>query len=590
MIVSQAAFPEVINFLEKQPFLGFDVETTGLKWSDRLFSLAIACDDGQTFYFNFHDYGDILDFKQWLNPEWLSEFKRIFKNKLLFAHNAKFDMQMLHKEGIDFSTCTIHDTEALARVDKNNHMKYSLAACAERIGMAKIDEVEKYISDNKCYTWETFPGKKIKIKNKDFTKVPLDLIAKYAEMDALVTLRLGQHQLRQVEKINQRPEYPKITAVVENERALTHVCHKMEVKGIKIDRQYVQDSIKKEQESIKQCVLEIEQITGKPYKNGPKFLAENIKDNDSLTATGRPRFDKDAMAKIDNPLAKKILELRHHEKLLGTYYESFIYYADQDDILRANIRQGGTETGRFSYANPNLQNLPKEATEETNVRKSFIPRDGHFFVEIDYEQMEYRLMLDYAGEKEIIRQVMEGEDLHEATGRAVGISRQRAKTLNFALLYGAGVDKLAGMLGVSTEEAGDLRNVYFSRLPKVQQFINDVRVRGKQRMFVWNWMGRRLHISSPEYSYLLPNHIIQGGCADVVKKAMTSLNRIPLLQVHDALLYEFKIGTPVDVITAIKTIMENAYIPRNGMQLTASVSHSFKSYGEMVKGVPIIPS
>jgi DNA polymerase-1 len=270
-------------------------------------------------------------------------------------------------------------------------------------------------------------------------------------------------------------------------------------------------------------------------------------------------------------------------------------------VVRANMRQAGTETGRFSYSNPNLQNLPKEDEPEDLqkpylVRGCFTPRAGMVYVAKDYEQQEYRLMLDYAGATKLIDAVMGGMDVHQATAQLVGVTRKQAKTLNFAILYGAGADTIAAQLGIPRIEAQHLKDKYFSRIPEVERLIWNVTMTGKQRGYVRNWFGRKCYIANPQWAYILPNHLIQGGCADVIKIAMNRIqakieeDKVPvymLLNVHDELLFEMDpsyIGYVDEVITPI---MEQVYTPKRGMKLTTSSSHSFKSYSakDMVKGL-----
>jgi DNA polymerase-1 len=206
------------------------------------------------------------------------------------------------------------------------------------------------------------------------------------------------------------------------------------------------------------------------------------------------------------------------------------------------------------------------------------------------------MMLDYAGELKLIEQVMAGADLHQATADMVGITRKQAKTLNFAILYGAGPAKLAGMLGITIAEAKYLMDKYFSRLPKVLAFKEQVVAKGAARGFVTNWFGRRCRIANREWAYVLPNHLIQGGCSDVIKIAMNKIDDLIVergcklrmrLTVHDELLLELP-PNETDLLAPIVEIMENIYPAYNGMKLTTDVGHSFKSFSakDKVKGFP----
>ena len=279
--------------------------------------------------------------------------------------------------------------------------------------------------------------------------------------------------------------------------------------------------------------------------------------------------------------------------MVGTYYSSFLHLLGGDGRLRATINQAGTESGRFSYMNPNLQNIPKQDEDglEFYVRKCFIPAPGFTLYSIDYQQQEFRLMLDYAGDKKLIHAINNGADVHQATADLIGISRNQAKTINFGLLYGMGVEKLAKALGLTEKEARDIKLDYFGKLPLVERFIRSVTKTGEARGFIYNWMGRRCYIEKKEWAYILPNHLIQGSGADVIKDAMNSIDHFlkpyesrMVLQVHDELVFEIKKGEE-EIVEPIKKIMEDVYQPRNGMKLTCSTEFSTVSWGHPDKGV-----
>jgi DNA polymerase-1 len=151
-----------------------------------------------------------------------------------------------------------------------------------------------------------------------------------------------------------------------------------------------------------------------------------------------------------------------------------------------------------------------------------------------------------------------------------------------------GTEKLAKALMLTVQEATDLKRLYFARLPKVRIFIRDVVSRGESRGFVYNWFGRRCHISDPQFAYILPNHVIQGGGADVLKIAMNLIDAFLLkrkarsrmvLQVHDQLLTEIH-RDELELAPEIVRIMESVYKPKNKMKLTCSASHSWERWGK----------
>jgi len=298
---------------------------------------------------------------------------------------------------------------------------------------------------------------------------------------------------------------------------------------------------------------------------------------------------------------KVILEHRDAHKRKKTYFENFLFFADSQNVLHGNLNQAGTATGRFSANDPNMQNLTKEDEDEAPseaemafpVRRAFIPRPGFCFFMPDFKQMEYRLLLDYANEKEIIRQVMAGVDVHQATANLVGISRKEAKTFNFAFVYGAGVAKLAAQLKRTLEETKRLKYRISDTLPQTSKLIRNVMDSTAQRGFLTNWFGRRYIFPDPKFSYKGPNYLIQGGCADIVKIGMNRCDDFlknyksqMVLNVHDEVVFEMH-ESELHLCEELCRILSSAY-PYKFLPMEVDASHSWKSLHDKVKGFPIL--
>ncbi len=607
MIVNREKFQSVIEKLARAGSYGLDTETTGLFEKDRIFAIILA-DSAGAYYFNFQSYPGLGE--EWVLPlDLISQMAPVIENpeSLFFIHNAKFDMRMLAKEGLEILG-EVHCTNSNERVVKNNyigHHPYNLETCAERRGLAKDSAVEDYITKNKLYTDLIVPGKDKPLRIKHFDRVPWEIIAPYGQQDAILTLTIGLDQISQLQKMDEfaATGAPGLMPLLQNEYKLTKACYRIEQAGIKIDRPYVTKALEHTLASAKRARGHFELMAEVPYANSPAVLRDVFARAGvklPTTRTGKPCTKAEVLDEIDHPIAAKIREIREYEKLASTYYSSFLFYADRDDLIHANMRQGGTETSRFSYSDPNLQNLPKEDEEADKakpflVRRSFIPRSDEWcLVAIDFKQQEFRMMLDYAGETEMIRLIMDGMDVHDATAEMVGCGRKPAKTLNFGLLYGMGVETLANRLGISIAEAAELRARYFSKLPRVKLLIQSVQTAVKRRGYIWNWFGFRNNLSSSEYAYKIPNHLIQGGCAQVIRVAMVRLadelvgfrSRM-LAQVHDELLFEVH-KSELGIVPNLQAIMENVYPPKNGLTLECSVEHSWASWAkwDMTKGYP----
>lgn len=614
MLVNRQNFQECLSHFRAAGLYGADTETTGLRpWQgDRLFSLILATDT-QAFYFNFQVYpGHEAGSPCVLDGTHKEAIAEVFANpeSTWAFHNAKFDMAMLFHEGINVLG-QVHCTETGARVERNDHFSYALSACAKRIGEEKSKAVDECIKKNKLYRKEVVPGEckddgsPVFENVPEFYRVPLDVIVPYGVKDGLLTLKLARAQIQNIDELGARqPQgWPKPTGVLATERRLTHTVFRMEQAGVKIDRAYCTRALTHEQAHMDKAARTFRALAGVDFLDSWKRLSE-VFDAAGLeyprtepTKTrpkGTPSFKDDFLETVEHPVAQAVRDYREHAKKANTYYENFLYYADDDDVIHGNIRQAGTASGRMSSSNPNLQNLNKEedTAPEFLVRRSFVPRDGYCFVMIDFDQMEYRLMLDYAGEAALIEKILkEGLDVHEATGRMMGVPRGRAKNLNFMLLYGGGVGKLAAMLKITLSQAKALRAKYFDDLPRIGAFIRRVMDTAAQRGYIFNWAGRMCHFSNPEFAYAAPNYLIQGGCADIVKIAMNRVDDFLsnkrsrlLLQIHDELLFEVH-ESELALVPELVAMMERVY-PHKYLPLTAGASYSWESWADKVKGCP----
>lgn len=605
MIVRREDFTRIVDHLCLTGERSVDTETTGLRayHDDRLFSVIIA-DDEKAYYFNFQEYPELGE--DWVLPrDRLTTLAWVFSNpnSLWYMTNAKFDLSMLAKEGIHVSG-PVHCTEALGRVERNDEMKYSLDACAKRIGLEKSDAVDGYITKHHLWEWENVLGKKKRNKKKFFNRVPFNVIVPYGEQDAKVTRLLALHQRKVFHEIdNSTAEgLPKISQVVENEKKFTKTCFAIEQRGIRLDTVYCESAIVYETTRYTEYAAQFQELTGVEFQDSNAVLEDAFKkagESIPLTEKGNPSFTDEVLVGYNSPLAKSIQGYRDAYKKANTYYRNFLYFKDGQGIVHALIRQGGAKHGRVSVVDPPLQTLADEEEQDVpfKIRRCFIPREGCLFVMIDYDQMEYKMLLDYSGQMDLIREVLNGMDVHEATAKVIremlkiAFTRSPAKTLNFGLLYGMGLEALAAALRTTIENARQLKGSYFRALPFVQAFIRKVTKRAEANGYIFNWAGRRCYFKDLNFCYTAPNHLISGGCADVVKIAMNEIHELlknyeskMVMQVHDEILFEM-VPEELFLVPKLKEIMEGVY-PFKHLRLTCSVEHSYTSWADKVKGVP----
>lgn len=649
MLVSRSSFDFVVEQLSREQRLSLDSETTGLRpyHGDRLFSLILGrqapagASKPEAFYFNFWPSYTGLDPEFVLPKSYLKKLAPLWDDpaKLWFMHKFNFDMHFLGAEGIELAG-EVFCTLTQGRVEYNEHPSYSLADSLERIGLAKDDTVEKIIDRDKLWEWQSIPGKTQRKKNKFYYKVPHDIIVPYGLSDATGCFHLGVFLQNSIGKKSSEypPGVPSLLQALEVEKRLAHTVYRMEKVGVRIDRPYCVRAARYEANRAEQGSAEFKRETGREYCASPKLFAEIFsaeRERWVYTEKGNPSFDSDLLKGFKGNLAAKaILQIRDAKAKLD-FYNGFLWHADKDDIIHGQFNPGGTRTFRFSSSEPNLQNMSSEEASyckacdtsfeefvdlcpdcqgeaehpEFMVRRAIIPRPGYIFLLPDFDQMEYKMMLDYAkhmqviefkragrewdeGYFEVANKVRDGFDVHRATGELMGVPRKYAKTLNFLLLYGGGPGKLAAALGIPLEEAYILRSKYFRALPYVQFMISQIEQTIRERGWIRNWAGYKYNFPNRGYAYTGPNTIIQGGCAAVNKVAMNRLDerfkgtksRL-VLTIHDenpCEIHESEIHTlPKLVQQDMESVYPYKYIP-----LTCGMEWSSVSLADKRKGFP----
>lgn len=573
MRVTADNMSQVIELLCVEPS-AVDTETTGLEETDLPFA-AIFATSKDVFYFD-----------ERIIPNFWPSLQPIFDGPLVHVfQNAKFDKTMLERKGL-YLGGWITDIAIAARLIRNDHLTYSLDAQAHReLGMRKDKRVEEYIKKHDLYeVRKDFFGEDRKVPRYDW--VPVEIMEEYACTDARLTYDL---YMKYMESADTRT-----LELLKNEDKLIHVCQQMERRGLFLDKDYTLKAMYFEKELLDYNKERFHTLTGVKFVNSAKAVQEVLEYPLPLTDKQNPSLTDDVIEDIlasdytsakDKEIVNTVRSIRTYDKRISTYYESYLNHADKNSIIHPTMWQAGTRTGRFSYSDPNLQNIPKEEDSKDLyvVRGCFKPREGRTFVSFDYSQMEYFLMIDYAGEESVISKINSGGDFHQATADLFGVTRKQAKTLNFAILYGAGDSKLAGMLGVPINEARRLKYKYFMALPKVEKLIDNIIRTGASRGFVTNWAGRNLY-AQRDFCYALPNHLIQSGGADIVKIAMNRIHaEFPdlwmVLQIHDQLVFELR-ENQFKFIPRIQEIMEKVYPSLNGVKMRVDISTSAISLAE----------
>ncbi|UIP07074.1 DNA polymerase I [Erythrobacter sp. SDW2] len=422
-----------------------------------------------------------------------------------------------------------------------------------------------------------------------FGEVPLDRATEYAAEDADVTLRLHGF-------LKPRLSIEGGTRVYERvDRPLIAVVARMERHGIKVDRARLARLSEEFARETARLEGEIHGLAGEEFTVGsPKQLGDILFDKLGYKGgrkgkSGQYSTDQailEGLAAQGAEIATKVLEWRQLSKLRSTYTEA-LQEAINPDTGRVHTSYSlvGAQTGRLSSTDPNLQNIPIRTPIGRQIREAFVPEDGNVLLAADYSQIELRLAAHMADVPELKEAFAHGEDIHARTAKEMygtvdRDTRARAKTINFAILYGISRWGLAGRLGVTAEEAQEVIDTYFKRFPGIQNYIHEtlesVRAKGYSETLFGRktWFPRIKSSNQAERQgseRAAINAPIQGTSADIIKRAMArmmpalddaGLGHVKmLLQVHDELVFELPQADVAAASPVIERVMTEAALP-----------------------------
>ena len=585
MVVTEDNFRPTLAKLHTEVICSLDTETSGVKiyQEDRLFSIIIAT-GSEEYYFNFNTEKDHLgNLSPHILPRhYIPEIAKVLQGmSLIFMANAKFDMRMIDKElEAPLLWLRVHDVLVMDRLLMSDQMVVNLKSVAKRNGFEKLDTVEEYIAEHHLWAWEKAPHKKSREKLKFFNLVPFDIISKYALRDARITYDIGIKQLAKLKdykKSIREGGYDPYQIEIRTTEAL----YRMEKEGVHLDENYIKEKAAEHTTAFEQAARRFHDETKQVFIDSSKSLSplfERAGFTPPLTEKGNDSISDEWLESINSPLADIVKTLRFHSKM-GGFYKSYLWFRGSDGLLHANVNQAGTRTGRFSMSNPNLQQMP-----DNEVRRSFIAPPNFSLVSLDFDQQEYRMMLDYAAQTDLIEEVKNGLDVHTATAQLTGVTRQEAKTLNFMLLYGGGVVKLAMALFNVTASEAQLWVIWKMAngwkldaddkkwepsITREMREHNLVELRKADEL-------REIYFRDG-FHYKSPNGLIQGGASDVCKIALCMIDDLLLncrskllASIHDEIIVKIH-DEEKHLIPQIKEIMENAY-PHQLLPLTVGVN------------------
>jgi DNA polymerase I-like protein with 3'-5' exonuclease and polymerase domains len=564
---SDWSIPEVFPQFSETETIAVDLETydphlmtCGPGWATgrgHIVGVGIATESWKGYFPIRHQGGGNLDediVLRWLRNTLASE-----KRDVIF-HNALYDVGWLRREGVHVGG-KILDTIVAAPLVNENRYSYSLDNLGEFYCNEKKDES---LLQNAALSFGINP-------KSEMYKLPSKFVGPYGEQDAALTLKLWQ-------KLKIEIQEQGLEKILDMECRLIPLLLEMRWRGVRIDEQKADDVSKKLSIEEQKLQVEIKRKYGAEVNLWANASLEAIFEKNKIwfprTAKGMASFQKDWLEGHEHELPQLIVRARKLNKARTTFIDKMIKDHCFDGRIHAEAHamrndRGGTVSGRFSYSNPNLQQVPARDPEIGNlIRSLFIPEEGCQWGVFDYSQQEPRLTVHYAdrmnlaGAKDAVVEYTEkNADFHQIVADMANIPRKQAKTINLGLSYGMGKEKLIKELGIDDTEAEGLFQQYHNKVPFIRGLQDQCARVAMERGYIRTFAGRRCRFNLWEdryertlplpyeeaqekygdnlkrsYTYKALNRLIQGSAADMTKLAMLGLweeGIVPHLQVHD---------------------------------------------------------
>ena len=574
----------LVNDLKQASGIAWDVETTSIdQMQAELVGIALSCADDVGYYVPVgHQAGRQLP---------LATVIEALRDPLtdpdipMYAHNATYDLIVMRRYGIDVTPITFDTMIAewlLDPLSKNLGLK--------NLVFARLKDDEGRPIYMTPITDLIGTGK----KQITMDRVAVDQVAPYAAADAAMTYRLAGLLQSELESEGLTDLYQTL------EMPLIPVLADMQQTGVILDVAYLAQMQQELEAQLKLLEADIRALADKPdlNVNSPKQLSEVLFEKLRLpskgvrkTKTGRST-DAATLESLKNAheIIPKLLEYRELAKLQGTYVEALPGLVNpKTGRVHTSYNQTGTSTGRLSSSNPNLQNIPIRTELGREVRRAFLAPQGMKLLAVDYSQVELRVLAHISRDETLVDAFRQDQDIHAATAAAVNNitvedvtydQRSFAKRVNFGLIYGMGAFRLARDSDLTRAEAESFIKIYFERMPKVQEYIENTKLEAQNPEGLQTLLGRRRTFPS-----LLPdsrsgrqikqaeeraaiNMPIQGTAADILKKAMIDLynalndggfNAKMVLQVHDELVLQVPDDEVEQTRQLVVEVMESAY-------------------------------
>ena len=571
LVENEEELHQLCDFFITKESVSIDTETTSTDAiSAELVGLSFSVEEKKAFYVAVPaNYEEALKIVQIFKP--LYESDKIMK----IGQNIKYDYEVLTKYGVTlqgkmFDTMIAH---YLIQPELHHNMDYM----AETLLGYQTIHIEELLGPK---------GKKQK-NMRDLS--PTD-IYEYAAEDADITLRLKNVLEPRLKELGVEELFWNI------EMPLVRVLADMELNGVCLDTEALQDTSKIFTERMKQYEQEIYKEAGEEFNiSSPKQVGDilfgkmQIMDKPKKTKTGQYVTSEEVLQSLENksPIVRNILNYRGMKKLLSTYIDALPKLINpRTGHIHTSFNQALTATGRLSSSDPNLQNIPVRTDDGKEIRKCFIPEEGCLFFSADYSQIELRIMAHLSEDENMMEAFREGHDIHRATAakiwhvdidKVTDAQRKKAKQANFGIIYGITTYGLAQRMDIPNGEAKELIEGYFRTFPKVQAYMEHAKEVARAKGYAETLFHRRRYLAdinsrnATVRGFAERNAInapIQGTEADIIKVAMVriwerfkkeGIRSKMILQVHDELNFSVFPEEREQVERIVIEEMQNAY-------------------------------
>ncbi|MDK2951383.1 MAG: polymerase [Kosmotogales bacterium] len=568
LIKNEIEYENLIDELKERKEFAFDLETTSLDpISAEIVGISFSYEEDNGFYIPVLHRGEGWQID---GDELIEDLKKLFSDKSLklYGQNLKYDYSVLDKYEI-YPPVPQGDSMIAAYLLEPDSKKFNMDYLANNYLSYSTVKFEDLMKEHDL--------------KEDFRGVPIEEAAFYGAEDSDISLILCNYFKKKIEKLEMEKLYEDI------ELALIPVLVNMELNGVYIDTEILEELKEKYDEISQKILSKIFELAGREFNPNSPSQVSNILFGDlginppKKTKSGGYSTSASILEKIkdEHEIIREILNYRKHQKLISTYLVALPKLVNSvTGRIHSSYNQTGTGTGRLSSHHPNMQNLPIREEEGREIRKAIKPqKKGWKIVSADYSQIELRILAHISGDKNLIDAFNNNKDIHRMTAaKLFGVTeddvsyemRRVGKMVNFSIIYGISPYGLSNRIDVSRKEAKRMIDSYFSAYPKVEEFMQSVKDRSKKDKYVKTLFNRRRYIPQlssknknifQEGERIAINTPIQGTAADIIKLAMikihdeikkNSLKSLMIMQVHDELVFE----CPEDEIEEMLEIIE----------------------------------